>query len=53
MGLADAGTLVLGGEFPYSNVDPNPPNDYTATIDHEIEYWSYGGTYNTATGLPL
>lgn len=53
MDFADAGTLVLAGEFPYSNEDPGPPNDYTTTLNHEIEYWSYGETYNTATGLPL
>lgn len=28
--------------------------DPTATINHEIlEYWSYGGTWNTVTGEPL
>jgi hypothetical protein len=52
MDFANAGTLVLQGEFPYAG-DGTPPNDYTITLDHEIEYWSYDGTYDTSTGLPL
>lgn len=58
MPFANAGTLVLAGEFPYTGnqapiFDSSPPNDYTTTLSHTIEYWSYGGTYNTSTGLPL
>jgi uncharacterized membrane protein YeaQ/YmgE (transglycosylase-associated protein family) len=52
MNFANAGTLVLQGQFPYAG-DGTPPDDYTATLDHEIEYWSYDGTYDTSTGLPL
>lgn len=52
MPFANVGNLVIAGEFPYSNEDSSPPNDYTATLSHSIEYWSYGGTWNTSTGLP-
>ncbi len=58
MPFANAGTLVLAGEFPYTGNQPptfdsTPPNDYTTTLNHTIEYWSYGGTYDTTTGMPL
>ena len=58
MPFANAGTLILAGEFPYTGnqapiFDSSPPNDYTTTLNHTIEYWSYGETYNISTGLPL
>ena len=58
MPFANAGTLVLAGEFPYTGnqapiFNSAPPNDYSATLNHTIEYWSYEGTYDTSTGLPL
>jgi hypothetical protein len=58
MPFANAGTLVLAGEFPYTGAQPptfdsTPPNDYSVTLNHTIEYWSYGGTYDTTTGQPL
>ena len=58
MPFANAGTLILAGEFPYTGNQPPtfdsaPPNDYTTTLSHTIEYWSYDGTYDTSTGLPL
>lgn len=46
-------TYNFGGVTYYMTGDNNTYNEFT-TINHEIlEYWSYGGTYDTSTGFPL
>jgi hypothetical protein len=46
-------TYNFEGVTYYMTGDNNTYNEFT-TINHEIlEYWSYGGTYDTSTGLPL
>ena len=54
----EVGSLTINGlSVPlYGYIDGNQPDNIDGNISVSIsatEYWSYGGTYDTSTGLPL
>jgi hypothetical protein len=41
------------GSIDFEGVEMWGANYASSTFNYEIEYWSYGGTYDTTTGQPL